>query len=359
MELQIGTRICNLRKERNVTQEQLAGAVGVSAPAVSKWETGSAYPDITLLPAIARFLGVTVDSLFGFVKDITPEQVMNINRDCARKFETEDFDSAIAYCDDFLHEYPDNLFLKFRIGGMIQQYLPKAESSEKLSGAIQKVISLFEKAAGSEDMKIRLASQAVLGSLYMMRKDYEKAEAVLMSIPRPEVNPDIMLPSLYLMQGKVAQASRLEQQNLFKSINVTVLSLTSMTSIARREKDYARAVKLAEAQGAVIRLFNLEKFMLLTNYILFLSIYTDLKDADRTLEYLDKYAGCIMELDFESNKLSNIEFFNSVDLAEIFVSSNFTRDSLVRSIRNDPDFDFIRDSGEYRAILARLEERLS
>ncbi|MCM1308281.1 MAG: helix-turn-helix transcriptional regulator [Butyrivibrio sp.] len=53
-----------IRKQRGVTQEQLADAVGVSAQAVSKWEISS-YPDAGLLPAIADFLGVTIDELFG------------------------------------------------------------------------------------------------------------------------------------------------------------------------------------------------------------------------------------------------------------------------------------------------------
>ena len=53
-----------LRKERGITQEQLADAVGVSAQAVSKWEQGS-YPDASLLPAAADCLGVGIDALFG------------------------------------------------------------------------------------------------------------------------------------------------------------------------------------------------------------------------------------------------------------------------------------------------------
>lgn len=53
-----------IRKEKGITQEQLADAVGVSAQAVSKWELNG-YPDASLLPAIADYLGVTIDELFG------------------------------------------------------------------------------------------------------------------------------------------------------------------------------------------------------------------------------------------------------------------------------------------------------
>ncbi len=64
MNLQIGTQIKNLRKERGLTQEAVAEAVGVSYQAVSKWETGATTPDIGLLPALASLFGVRIDRLF-------------------------------------------------------------------------------------------------------------------------------------------------------------------------------------------------------------------------------------------------------------------------------------------------------
>ena len=63
MELQIGKIIMQTRREKGMTQETLADMVGVSAAAVSKWETCASYPDITLLPPLARALGLSVDAL--------------------------------------------------------------------------------------------------------------------------------------------------------------------------------------------------------------------------------------------------------------------------------------------------------
>ena len=59
----IGTQIINLRKQRGITQETLAEAVGVTGQAVSKWESGGS-PDTQLLPAIADYFGVSIDHLF-------------------------------------------------------------------------------------------------------------------------------------------------------------------------------------------------------------------------------------------------------------------------------------------------------
>ena len=60
----IGVQIAKLRKEKNITQEELAKNLDVSAQAVSKWENGGA-PDLELLPKIADYFGVSIDYLFG------------------------------------------------------------------------------------------------------------------------------------------------------------------------------------------------------------------------------------------------------------------------------------------------------
>lgn len=59
----IGKRIAKYRKEKNMTQEDLAIRMGVSGQAVSKWETDSSCPDISLLPQLCSILGITTDEL--------------------------------------------------------------------------------------------------------------------------------------------------------------------------------------------------------------------------------------------------------------------------------------------------------
>lgn len=62
--LTIGVNIKKLRGERDITQQQLADAVGVSFQAVSKWENGTTVPDVSILPDIAAFFDLTIDDLF-------------------------------------------------------------------------------------------------------------------------------------------------------------------------------------------------------------------------------------------------------------------------------------------------------
>ena len=65
MKLAIGEKIALLRKKRNVTQTELAEYLYLTPQTVSRWEVGSGTPEVTLLPRIATFFGVSIDELFG------------------------------------------------------------------------------------------------------------------------------------------------------------------------------------------------------------------------------------------------------------------------------------------------------
>lgn len=66
MAMKIGEKIKELRKAKNISQEVLAGALGVTFQAVSKWETGMTTPDVSLIPPLASFFGVSIDELFDY-----------------------------------------------------------------------------------------------------------------------------------------------------------------------------------------------------------------------------------------------------------------------------------------------------
>ena len=84
MDMTIGKRIAHLRKEKGLTQEELAQHMGISPQAVSKWENDQTCPDISALPQLARLFGVTVDELLEgkeavpAVRMLPPEQRKDI-----------------------------------------------------------------------------------------------------------------------------------------------------------------------------------------------------------------------------------------------------------------------------------------
>ena len=65
MNLRIGENLKRLRREKDLTQEELAAHLGVSFQAISKWERGESYPDITILPALSNYFKISIDELVG------------------------------------------------------------------------------------------------------------------------------------------------------------------------------------------------------------------------------------------------------------------------------------------------------
>ena len=76
--MEIGNQIKQLRLRRGITQETLAQHFGLTAQAVSKWECGSAAPDIELLPSLSAYFGVTIDELFALSDDTRMERIQNM-----------------------------------------------------------------------------------------------------------------------------------------------------------------------------------------------------------------------------------------------------------------------------------------
>lgn len=99
----IGGKIRTLRKNKNITQAQLAEALAVTAQSVSKWENGLTVPDISIIPVIARYFGITIDDLFGYRLD------------------------ALSYKERFIRFMMDNGMLRFGrftlLSGRVSPYL--------------------------------------------------------------------------------------------------------------------------------------------------------------------------------------------------------------------------------------------
>lgn len=76
--MELGNQIKMLRTQRGITQEALAGQLGVSPQAVSKWERNAALPDMQLLPALSAYFGVTIDALFALTDDLRIERIENM-----------------------------------------------------------------------------------------------------------------------------------------------------------------------------------------------------------------------------------------------------------------------------------------
>ena len=105
--MQIGETIRKYRKERNMTQEEMAKRLGVTPPAVNKWENGNSYPDIMLLAPIARLLDISVDTLLSFRGELTDEEIRQIMSEADEKFKNDSYEEAFAFIRKMLEKYPN------------------------------------------------------------------------------------------------------------------------------------------------------------------------------------------------------------------------------------------------------------
>lgn len=104
--MNIGATIKKYRRERDVTQERFAEYLGVSPQAVSRWETGAAYPDITTIPAIATFLGISADMLFGIEESSREEQIQAYLREYKRLQATGEKDKRFELSKAAKSDFP-------------------------------------------------------------------------------------------------------------------------------------------------------------------------------------------------------------------------------------------------------------
>lgn len=91
MKRTMGQIIKSLRKNSGLTQEELAEQLNISAPAVSKWESDTAMPDISQVVPLADIFGVTTDYLFGLSDTTVEEEAFRIVQDAQRLYLSERF----------------------------------------------------------------------------------------------------------------------------------------------------------------------------------------------------------------------------------------------------------------------------
>lgn len=106
--MELGKKIKQLRLNKGVTQEALANALGVTYQAVSRWENETTMPDISLLPQISVFFGVSIDELFEFTEESQYERIENMLNEKAALTDME-FENAKCFLEKQITKGNDNI----------------------------------------------------------------------------------------------------------------------------------------------------------------------------------------------------------------------------------------------------------
>lgn len=140
MKSNISENIKFYRKEKNFTQEQLAEAMGVSVGAVSKWESASSVPELSLIMELADFFEISVDALLGYkVRD-------NSAKETAERIDSlqdeKKYDEAIAEAEKALKKFPNNFKIVYQSA---QAYFMKGVECSDYN-AFEKALELYKHA---------------------------------------------------------------------------------------------------------------------------------------------------------------------------------------------------------------------
>ena len=97
MKLSLGNQIRSNRLRLDMTQEQLAEKFGTSPQAISRWENGTTYPDIEMLPMIASYFGTTIDTLLGCTDEEKEKFCQNFQQSLTTATKEKDVEKTIEY----------------------------------------------------------------------------------------------------------------------------------------------------------------------------------------------------------------------------------------------------------------------
>ncbi len=191
MQLDLGTKIRQLRRRDGRTQEALATALGVTAQAVSRWEANGSYPDMNLIPAIANFFNVTIDELFGYTDNREQRLdalIARIQAECR----AETMDECLALAREAMVEFPGNQRVMLCLASVLYQagYVRHCEhhltdtdgyavydtQRHRTYAEWREAIALYEKALPDvKAMPLRRQAIRELSQLYVNTGAYEKA----------------------------------------------------------------------------------------------------------------------------------------------------------------------------------------
>lgn len=186
--MNIGNKIRGLRKQRGITQEQLAESIGISFQAVSKWENNIALPDITLAPVLANYFGVSMDELFDFNLKEMECAVENITDEAYKCRESNPAESR-RILEEGLRKYPENDVL-------LNNLLYVLNYSENPDETITVANKLIEK---TTQYDVKYDAIRFLAYAYKAKGDLQSAEAAIEQIP--EIYFTKLTEKAYLLSG--------------------------------------------------------------------------------------------------------------------------------------------------------------
>lgn len=355
----MNTVIRDRRKALGLTQEQVAQALGVTAPAVNKWESGATAPDISLLPPLARLLQVDLNALFCFGEGLTEQEINQFTLQLNAEREKRGFAASFALGLAKTREYP-------ACGQLLHQVALSLEGMLLFSGLgeaekqpyADQIFALYQQAARCGG-KTRDASLFMLTSGYIRRGEYARAQQTLSLLPAPNALDRRQLQAqLLLAQEKTAEAAKIFEYKLLNCLSELQGALMNLMTIAAKEGSEQDARQLAGLCRQTAELFGLSRYVALSPAFL---AAADRQDTAACLPLLREMLAAAEELWIppDSAPFRHVagEYKARLEGKAAAAPALSMLPALLGELETNPSYAFLRESSEFKRLLARYRAK--
>lgn len=259
--LQLHRNLGQLRKERGITQEELAQFIGVTKASVSKWETGQSFPDILLLPQLATYFGTSIDALLGYEPQLSSEQIQKLYQSLATDFSEKAYDVVMAQSESLVKKYYACGPFLLQIAILWLNHLELAPTVEEQQQRLQRIRELCQQIL-THEADLQVSHDAVIITA-VVDLQLGKAEEVIETL-EPLLNPyhfskqsEAVLIQAYQLAGKLEQAQKFNQMAMYQHLLLLVSSATVDLQLNWENKD-RMAATVARIDG-LLALYEIQK----------------------------------------------------------------------------------------------------
>ncbi len=360
-EINIAKTISIKRKEKGITQDELAEYIGVSKASVSKWETGQSYPDITLLPQLAAFFNISIDELIGFLPQMTKSEIKKTYCRLADEFGSKPFGEVLDECRAVIKKYYSCFPLLLRMAVLLLNYHTLEKEEEKQQALLGEIISLCIRIRQeSDDVWIAKQANSLEAGCHILLNQPLHALELLDEAFKPVVSDAFLLANAYQMTGNTGKAKLIMQAGIYQHVRGLLGIAQSYLMLAADQPEKFRQALDRFIQ--VCKTFEMEKLdpnLLCLIYLAAAQGYTMQADTENAMEMLEKYSAICMK-SLLPYRLKGDDFFDRIEdwLSDYDIEA--TRDdktvkmNILQSVAGNPVFEILHDEPGYKSIIRKL-----
>lgn len=286
--------ISEKRREKGITQEQLAEFVGVTKASVSKWETGQSLPDLTLLPCLAAYFNISVDELIGFRPEMTQDEIRRFHRETAEAFTHRPFREVMEKCRKTAKEYYSCFPLLFQISSLMINHCGLCETSEERTSILQEAKEFLTRVR-TESNDVLLAKQALSLEAYCLIALCHPDEALdlLAHEPYTYLPSEPLIASAWQMKGRPEKAVSVLQAGIYQNFLSLLSQMSSYLDLCTDRPDTFRETwKRICILADVFQVEQLNPGVFLSTCLKCAYGFLIQNDNTSALDVLEKYVRC-------------------------------------------------------------------